>query len=665
MNTDIYAAFIADDGYVMPTVVAVTSLIEHANKEYQYHVYIIMPCGCEQNSKDLFERLNPICEHVDVIVKEVAMGELSGLHKFDNARYLMATETALLKFRIAEIFSDLEKLLYLDGDILVRDDLTALYETELGENLLGAVRDLPQVLYPEQTLGAEIGRDYFNSGVMLLNLSRIREENIGAALLETKKCLKDRSLMDQNVFNIVCRDRVLQLPFWYNVCYINWIESAKRYRIEQINELYHTQYRSVHEVRKDIKIVHFSSKLKPWLFYDVPMADEWLYYYKKSIIGNLPLQRVYHTERNVDVRAVGKEVEKLSQRNVEAVIPVVFAANDKYAPYAAAAIQSIHDHASEGYFYDIHMMVDSKMPETIRQKFRRISYGNMSITMWDVTNIFKDAQLYSVGHYSEQMYYRWLIPELFSLYDKVIYLDCDVIVNRDLAELYETDIKDHYIGAVHNFLRSNLKKYVTERLGLLPEQYYNSGVLIINSREWLRNDIKKKCLAALNVMGKLACPDQDVINVVCKNRIYRLDDRWNFQWHHQFPDAVAGEFLEDYEKRYRTILQKGSYIVHYTSSFKAWNCPERAYAEIFWEYCKKTVFYESILLNGMQKPPLVAAKAKQASGSSASREEALRRERDDLAYQLSEIRKSKTYRPGRLFTFLPRLLRHMVTGHAM
>ena len=84
----------------------------------------------------------------------------------------------------------------------------------------------------------------------------------------------------------------------------------------------------------------------------------------------------------------------------------------------------------------------------------------MTIRLWDVRKCFEGVNLYSVGHYSRQMYFRWLIPEIFSKYDKVLYLDCDLVVRRNIGELYETNIHDNYIGAINNFLRSNLENYV-------------------------------------------------------------------------------------------------------------------------------------------------------------------------------------------------------------
>ncbi len=161
-----------------------------------------------------------------VAVETADMGELDGLHQGDSPTYLAATETALLKFKLLELLGDLDKVLYLDGDILVRDNLIWLYETDLEDHYVAAVKDLPQVLYERQRIGGEIGgRDYFNSGVMLLNLEKMRRDGCTSALIEIKRNQADQSLMDQNAFNTLFQGKVKQLSFLYNACYINLWES--------------------------------------------------------------------------------------------------------------------------------------------------------------------------------------------------------------------------------------------------------------------------------------------------------------------------------------------------------------------------------------------------------------------------------------------------------
>ena len=137
--------------------------------------------------------------------------------------------------------------------------------------------------------------------------------------------------------------------------------------------------------------MHFSSKLKPWFFYDVPLADEWIYYYKKSVFNDEPIQRMWHTSRNVEREEVKNELCELSNLPSEGknVIPIVFATNKEYAPYVAVAIESIYVNSSENNFYDINVLIDASMTNDLKNKFNKLSYNNISVRMWDVRNCFK------------------------------------------------------------------------------------------------------------------------------------------------------------------------------------------------------------------------------------------------------------------------------------
>lgn len=669
-NEQINIAFIADDGYVMPTCVAISSICENCNKDYLYNIIIIVPDTISNSAVSRLSKCSKLEDNIKISINKASMNELQGLHNYDDSKFLAATETALLKFKLPELLSSIDKVLYLDGDILVRDDLVELYKTRLDSNYVAAVRDLPQVLYGDnQVVGKDIsGSDYFNSGVMLLNLKMMRDDGIVERLIDEKRNSDDNTLMDQNVFNIVFKDKVNQLPFVYNVCYINLVESAGRYNIKKINELYNTHYEKPENILCDIKIMHFSSKLKPWFFYDVPLADEWIYYYKKSVFNDEPIQRMWHTSRNVEREEVKNELCELSNLPSEGknVIPIVFATNKEYAPYVAVAIESIYVNSSENNFYDINVLIDASMTNDLKNKFNKLSYNNISVRMWDVRNCFKGVDLYSVGHYSRQMYFRWLIPEIFPQYRKVLYLDCDIVVAYDVAKLYEINIRDNIVGAVNNFLRSNMESYVKESLGLSAAKYFNSGILLINTDEFLNNKVKNKCLSILRNRDKMACPDQDAINLACEGKIYRLEDSWNFQWHHQFHDFCKGELIEDYPERYQLLLDDQIKIYHFTSQVKPWNSPNRNYAEEFWKHCKNTIFYEQVIyMNLTKKMEQNHRKKETVINELKINNGDLLAQINNLQYQLDEIRKSKTYKIGRTITFIPRWVRHVIRKSPM
>ena len=98
--------------------------------------------------------------------------------------------------------------------------------------------------------------------------------------------------MDQNVLNIVFKNRVLQLPMKYNVLYANLRRSWKKHGVvERLNQLYGTDYRVAQDLQRDAVVVHYSSKDKPWKYFDAPMAKQWMENYRCSPYKNIPLKR--------------------------------------------------------------------------------------------------------------------------------------------------------------------------------------------------------------------------------------------------------------------------------------------------------------------------------------------------------------------------------------
>jgi lipopolysaccharide biosynthesis glycosyltransferase len=125
---------------------------------------------------------------------------------------------------------------------------------------------------------------------------------------------------------------------------------------------------------------------------------------------------------------------------------------------------------------------------------------------------------------------KLLVPSLLAE-DKVLYLDCDLIVTTDLGELYGTDLGTHVIGAsgVMNIQWSVEKSFLSS-IGLSPNaKYFNSGVLLIDIKKWNNHDILKRCHEfADRYPLALKAADQTVLNYVFRNEFYELDPLYNY-----------------------------------------------------------------------------------------------------------------------------------------
>lgn len=269
-------ALICDENYVMPTVVAMTSMKATKDAYSTYSVYVFTS-DVSKESREKIISMND--EQAGFFVRIVETEELDVLKKC-AINGLHVSTAALVKFFIADLLDGLDKVLYLDGDILVQKDLTRLYNTELGNKYAAVVKDYkPMVYNPPQTQKLGIAhKSYFNSGVMLLNLKKFRADRLNEKLVNYR--LHGLNFfMDQDALNVVFSDNVLHLDLLDNamsstIFYFDFEELSKYYGIEGLN--------SKKEIYENATIVHLCTKYKPWKYSNVPYAREWYAAYKLS-----------------------------------------------------------------------------------------------------------------------------------------------------------------------------------------------------------------------------------------------------------------------------------------------------------------------------------------------------------------------------------------------
>lgn len=275
---NIHICMISDDNYVVPTCVTIQSLIHSKNVSEHYYIHIVASALADTTIQQ-FRAL----ESSDVtinIIKEDAPQRFQALHIFEEGSICAASIAALLKFILPELLPELDRVLYLDGDIIVRKNLGELYNYNIKDYYAAAVIDSGSIYYKHEYV--EKVANYFNSGVMLLNLKRLRDEKLAEKLIQTKKEMKNYSLMDQNVFNLVFDGHVLLLPVKYNFMPVSLDRSNSKWTIKQINERYGTSYQNKKQMYEDAAIIHYSSKDKPWKNLDGACAAEWLSVYLRT-----------------------------------------------------------------------------------------------------------------------------------------------------------------------------------------------------------------------------------------------------------------------------------------------------------------------------------------------------------------------------------------------
>ena len=281
----------------------------------------------------------------------------------------------------------------------------------------------------------------------------------------------------------------------------------------------------------------------------------------------------------------------------KSTIPVVFATNEKYAPFVSSCVESIKANSSKDYFYKI-VVFNVDLAEDTQKRLADESCDNVSVECLDVSEYIENIKdkLYSHSYFSQEMYYRILIPDIFPNDEKVIYLDCDMIVLGDLSELYNIDIGSNAIAACRNLMHEKMRNYVQNTLLLDPNKYVNSGMLVINCQKFIDENIKDRIFEEINHHDILTYPDQDLINLVCKDSIFYLPLNWNYLWHlERLNRSSVKELLLNQEDLVEfKETSKDIKILHYTGDKKPWSYNAIEGADIFWEYAKACTFADII-----------------------------------------------------------------------
>ena len=264
------------------------------------------------------------------------------------------------------------------------------------------------------------------------------------------------------------------------------------------------------------------------------------------------------------------------------VIPIFFAVYDGYVPFLAVALQSIIENSSKEYFYSIKILY-TNIEEENKKKILKYERENIKIEFVDLNYYIEDVKdkLYTRDYYTKTTYFRLFIPNLYPQYDKAIYLDSDIVVLGDIAKLYNEDIGDNLVAAVpDNVIQTNkvFQDYVERVVGIATyKNYFNAGMLLMNLDEMRKFDFQNKFLYLLGTVKFAVVQDQDYLNRLCKGRTKLLDKGWD-----KMPIPTD------------EIEEKDIKLIHYNLTYKPWHFENVLYENFFWNYAKKTEYYDEI-----------------------------------------------------------------------
>ena len=275
-------------------------------------------------------------------------------------------------------------------------------------------------------------------------------------------------------------------------------------------------------------------------------------------------------------------------------INIALAINNQYVGQVSALIMSIHKNLKEGRFVRInilHSTVTEQHQDIMKnmvKDFDNISELNFIDMKQFTSNEYLDKYMYKSKDYnyiSPETLYRLFIPDIFPQYDKILYLDSDMIVCDNLTDLYETDITKVYVAAIkvsNKFLEGEIifnnkklyiKDYIKNNLHIDPATYFNAGVLLLNLNKLRQDNIQEKMFQLVTGETIFRFLDQDILNISFYKNSKLIDNQYNFK-------------CRDYTTTHKVT------ILHFAGKNKPWNYfKQDEFFEKYWDYFKLTPFY--------------------------------------------------------------------------
>ena len=283
MNQNQIPVVISSDNKIFFTVAAVLAgLAKHALPTTHYDVHVLCAGDVTEENKNKVKSMakDHACLSVDFVDMGDKMRDIPKTHDYVN--YVSA-----YKMLIPSLFPKLDKVLYLDTDILVRGDLTELWETPMGDNYLMGVpameNQITRYMELKELLKIPSMDFYINAGMMLMNLAAIRRDKID----EKWQSMLGRfsGSVDQHILNHVCYGRIGFVPQKYNLC----VSDIPFMTGHGGNIFYSSE--TLRDALENPVVVHYTGHEKPWKFVNVLLAHEWVLRYYETPFAASNLQR--------------------------------------------------------------------------------------------------------------------------------------------------------------------------------------------------------------------------------------------------------------------------------------------------------------------------------------------------------------------------------------
>lgn len=249
-------------------------------------------------------------------------------------------------------------------------------------------------------------------------------------------------------------------------------------------------------------------------------------------------------------------------------IHVACSTDDNYAVLCGVMLCSLLTNSNDCKQIHIHILV-SLLSKENRQKFStQVESFGAKLSFHIVDDTLLEGCKYRTRKHqlSKAAYYRILLASLLPDIDTVVYLDCDMVVLRDITSLMGIDISRYAVAAVEDYDLLRIPEHRQQLQFTEFDRYFNSGFMLINLKYWREHDSEKQLLEFSKQERKVFFHDQDAMNAVFRGSWLRLPPAWN---HFNVFQVRSENMFAD--KKELQQFNKYPYVIHYGDRyFKPW-----------------------------------------------------------------------------------------------
>ena len=259
------------------------------------------------------------------------------------------------------------------------------------------------------------------------------------------------------------------------------------------------------------------------------------------------------------------------------IIPIVFSTDDNYVLPLSVAIQSIKNTIKSSFVLKIYVLCESLTEKSIAT-LKLLQSDNCEINIINLYEYVKNVNFIVHGRLTRAMYFRLYACKILKNYDKIIYLDCDVLVNRSISEFYNIQVENYLMAGVYDwgFIRQGEE---------VNSDYINSGVILFNVKECNNFDFAEKCLSYIKSHPVLPWLDQEVINNVSTGSIKNVGNEFDFMTFYVYDYKKQKSRLKQELKYQKLKSVKDIVVIHYTGE-KPWNIKNLPLSNLWWKTVK-------------------------------------------------------------------------------